>query len=245
MRSSFQVVKQSISWVYINKGLISFVFTPFLTFLVITSILTNISPLLFFLAFYILMWLFTTGMVQVHRTILLNEKQPKKLFPKIEKVYFKYFGLWFLISIITNITNKIGDMFFTQLETNFNWGLLIFGVMGILISQYLIIRAYFVFPSISIGNKLEKTFSFSKGYFWQTFKVLLIFIIPYFILVIVIALLFFMALGAVGSNIVSFLIYPFLFFIYFFSLMLINILYSFMLKEFTATDAILGNIDPR
>ena len=234
----WQVVKHSLSWTWENKGLITYVFAPFLVMLLIYSVLTTFNILFSLLGGFILTWFFSTGMVQIHKEIILNGKQQFKLFPKLEKVYFKYFGLWLLLSFIIRVFFKLFFAFSERLATNFDTGpFLLFigpfllGVIGSFVFLYLIVRLYFVFPSISVGNSLVKTFDISHGEFKKTYYVLLLFFIPFFTFLIIVVKAFFFVLGPLPSDIFYKVVLPLYVFLYFFSSMFVNILYSVMLKE--------------
>lgn len=228
MNSSWQIVKDSISWVGRHIGSIGFVFTPLIVFFIITLILIAYNPLFILLNGFILSWFFTTGIVQIHRKIILDEEQSLKLFPRMESVYFKYFGLLCLFNFLNRILDKVSDAFTAQLESDYNHGLQILEIIFILVLTYLALRLYFVFPSISVGKPLYKVFSISQGRFWKIVTVSLLFFISLLIPITVIVgvIVYF------SVNIPN--LFPSIFFLLFFlGLMLWNVVFSFMLKEFS------------
>jgi len=214
---SFDLVLVSYVWLWNNKPEVGKIALPVL-FLIFTTQFINNELLLIFI-YLIGVWLVSSSMIQLHRFILLEkDKSSIKILAQPSRLDFIYLFVWFLLTIIENIFERVID----QISGYSGPFEILIIILSIILSIYVFGRSYMIFPAVSVG----KDFSFAwkltnkKGRVLLTIASLFIFLIPMFLFLAFMLML-------VGPNLYLILASIFL------NMVFVNAHYSHLFKSFT------------
>lgn len=196
MKSSFNIAKSTYVWMWFHKFLI-LKFTLPILFISLISVYFNTLPVII-ISVLVGSYYMATVMVQIHRTIILSVSADHiKMFPKIEKTFFLYIGVWFFLNAIENIHEKI----MVKMPFDSTVSILIEITFG-LIFAYVITRAYLIFPIMAVKNRVDfhSAFLLSKKNFWTIFNSNLLLILPLIVLLTVVIASLFLVFSSLNSD---------------------------------------------
>jgi len=227
-KSSWQLSKESYAWIWDNLSVIIKFLIPTSIIIVIGSyIFWNLSnPLIAIIIYLLGLYFVCSSMVQIHRMIVLNESGKKNkldLFPKPEKSFFIYFGVWCVLNFLNTLSDRIIEN--SQIP-------LLISIFIIIAILYIIIRGYLIFPAVAVNKDITHVLNISQNKFWKISLSSLYIILPMFVISFIFIFIFLITLGVLDPIYFNLFGYPLFFILFVLNFIIINIHYSILFLEF-------------